>query len=1795
MSEVDERVVKMSFDNDNFEKNAKETMSTLDKLKQALNFDKTEKSFEKITEAANKVDVSNIANSVDAIQAKFSVMQVVAYSAISNITNRLMNFAHGIVSGMWASTVQGGINRAFKVEKAKFNIQGLGKDWTKISEDINEAVKGTAYGFDEAAAAAASLAASDVSAKGKNSPMLKGLKAIAGAAAMTGSSFSDISNIFTTVAGNGRILSQQLNQFSARGLNAAATLRDYVNAHEDVKKKLIDAGMLSTQAKKVEEFAGNLKLTEGNIRTLVSASVVDFKTFSDAMSDAFGDQAKKADKTFSGVLANVKAALARIGQAFAQPLIANNDMDAMLEFVDTPLRKAINKAKENAAEGKDAYKAFLEELRNTPKYANVSNKTAKKMFETYYSLQNNLVGVLQGVKKVFLALETAVKNSSFLQSFIKVADKGCQILTLAFTTLAAAFTNVEKSVKGVKKQVRGVEIFGKHRHVIEYKDLVEKLGQAIGIVGEDFDNLKDTVKGVLDIFKLAWYVVTEFIKAFIPAKSSFEGMGSSILEVTGFVGRFLTAFSEWVRESGIVITAANAIRNVISLLIAPFRIVVNFIGGFFKSIRKGTNPLAKFVTSVKELWKTIKTTFGTIIDAGKNVLKAFFEPFLENGKKLSSDGGILGKVLTILAGAAIVVSQGLKTAGVAIYNFITKFISVDKAKVAGQKFHDFIMDKFVPAIKAAFDWCKKFVSGSFGKVGNIFKGIWDSIKNAKVFDFTSLFSGGDKVTGNVTNIKDNIVESFKDFSLKDFLLNKLEEIRNIDFSEFVEKFKNGIDSFLEFLDEAKVKIGESIQNLKKALTDKGVDFKSFGDKIAKGFETTFEVVVDLGPKVILAISKLFTSMVDTIKKALPKPSEVGFFIGTFITNVIENIVSLIPWVVETLGFTIRTIAGRLPEIFGSLAVQLREALDRALFEPFVVGTGEYQKEIPPLFNLITDTVKAALDHVAEEIKGYTLDDFLNVLKKIVSIDLLKNFSKLIKSNSRLVNDFGKMLEDLLGTFEKSYSKYLKDEGKAHKLKEMAGLLKSIAIAIGVLALALLVFGYVPQENLEKGMTVLGGIILQLSFLIGVIAAINKYLAKDNLDKVAVGLAQLTGAIAALGAVIIAMSFVQEDKLQKAIVVMAELMTELGVFIYAIKKIEPEAESMVATGTAIAEIAGAIGGLTASIIFLGMMPRKQLDQGLKALGTVMLGLIGTFAIMNKLIKAGSTVSFKDLLSIAPILLALGGIMLALWAIKKFELDPSQLKWIDATLIVLAGIVLVFDKTKLSVGAIKAAAIGAVAIAAFVDILVVNMIAIALALGGLSKIPEVHELINGGGQLLKEIGNMFSQFIVGFADGVAEAMNALNKVNVPDEKIETVGKVAEVLKNLAKVQAILTKNGGLMTFFAGDQPFTKFGNGVTKLFESFKEVGEAAGKVPNIDKIKEITGIAKSLSEMVAAIKDPKALGEVLNLVGENKLAKLGKELIKFAEDANTATGKFSNIDTSGMKEAAADIASSVKSIAKALPKEGLQSTGSNAVDSIKSGVKGGGKEIASQLGKELTNAVNSISTDRFKTKGESFIKVFIAGMDAQKKELKKDAKKIAQSAADAMDDNNIKNDARTAGENVVKGFRDGIGKEYLKAQIAAIAKKIGKLAVDKIKEGANEASPSKDADKAGQFIDVGFINGMSKLIGKVATTASNVGRTAVNNLRLAMSEAENSFGSSISSPVIRPVMDLSNIKMGADSIGAMLNRNRYALNIAGDLQARGLNATRNISVTNNITVSEGMNGKEFADEFMQELEIQARTV
>ena len=125
---VDERVVSMKFDNARFEKNAKATISTVEKLTQSLKFEGASKGFEAIDKAAKNISLDGIAAGVEALQKRFSTFGIVGMRVIENITDSMMNLASKTISFLKNSIVQGGIKRAMNIENAHFQLQGLLND-----------------------------------------------------------------------------------------------------------------------------------------------------------------------------------------------------------------------------------------------------------------------------------------------------------------------------------------------------------------------------------------------------------------------------------------------------------------------------------------------------------------------------------------------------------------------------------------------------------------------------------------------------------------------------------------------------------------------------------------------------------------------------------------------------------------------------------------------------------------------------------------------------------------------------------------------------------------------------------------------------------------------------------------------------------------------------------------------------------------------------------------------------------------------------------------------------------------------------------------------------------------------------------------------------------------------------------------------------------------------------------------------------------------------------------------------------------------------------------------------------------------------------------------------------------------------------------------------------------------------------------------------------------------------------------------------------------------------------------
>lgn len=462
---IDRNIVQMEFDNDGFKDGCTETISLIDKLKSALKFDKVEESFNGLTAAANKVDLSGISDNLDQIANRFSTMGIIAATTIARFTNEAINMVTNLGKKITRLTISGGISRAMNIEKAKFQLQGLGIAWDEIKDDIDYGVKDTAYGLDAAANVASQLVASGVKI---GDDMKATLRAISGVAAMTNSSYEEIGNVFTTVAGQGVVMTMQLRQLESRGLNAAAQL------------------------------GKALGKSEAEIREMVHKGQIDFATFSKAMNDAFGEHAKEANRTFNGVISNIKSALARIGAEFIQPLIEN---DGPLVTLLESIRVKINEIKEQ----------ILPLAHYFTQNVSAMAKAAQRFVES--------INVEGSFDKFTYAVGAIVRISKALLPTVK------KVFGLIRDTFNEVFP--KKDIKDFRKQIDNIV------------DSVKKFS----LSSDTLVKLRNTFKGLFSTIKLAGRIFKNLLVVFSPVLGILKTIASAILDVTSFIGKMMTVLA----------------------------------------------------------------------------------------------------------------------------------------------------------------------------------------------------------------------------------------------------------------------------------------------------------------------------------------------------------------------------------------------------------------------------------------------------------------------------------------------------------------------------------------------------------------------------------------------------------------------------------------------------------------------------------------------------------------------------------------------------------------------------------------------------------------------------------------------------------------------------------------------------------------------------------------------------------------------------------------------------------------------------------------------------------------------------------------------------------------------------------------------------------------------------------------------------------------------------------------------------------------------------------------------------
>ena len=264
---IDERIVEMKFNNKDFEKNAAQTMSTLEKLKQKLNFSGATKGIDEINKAAGKFSLGGMEDAASGIEVKFNAMSVVAITAIQNIVNKATDAGLQLAKSLSIDQITAGWDKFGKKTTSVGTLVSQGYSIEEVNKQLDRLMwftDETSYNFTDMVDSITKFTASG---KGLDESV-DAMEGIALWAAMSGQNASTASRAM-----------YQLSQAIGRSM----TKQDWVsvmNANMDTaefRQKALDAAVaLGTLRKVGNDTYQSLMIKEG--KTFSSSQFIDHLT-----------------------------------------------------------------------------------------------------------------------------------------------------------------------------------------------------------------------------------------------------------------------------------------------------------------------------------------------------------------------------------------------------------------------------------------------------------------------------------------------------------------------------------------------------------------------------------------------------------------------------------------------------------------------------------------------------------------------------------------------------------------------------------------------------------------------------------------------------------------------------------------------------------------------------------------------------------------------------------------------------------------------------------------------------------------------------------------------------------------------------------------------------------------------------------------------------------------------------------------------------------------------------------------------------------------------------------------------------------------------------------------------------------------------------------------------------------------------------------------------------------------------------------------------------------------------------
>ena len=594
---IDSRVVDMQFNNSQFERNVSTSMSTLEKLKKSLNLSGATKGLEDINTAARGINMTGLIEAANTVRSRFSAMEIVAITALANITNSAINAGKQLVKSLTMDQVTAGWT---KYEQKTASVQTIMNATGASIDEVNGYLDRlmwfsdeTSYGFTDMTAALSQMTSSG----GKIENLIPLITGVANATAYAGKGADEFSRSMYNL--NQSYGSGNLQYMDWRSLELAGV------ASKELKQIFIDTGVAMGKIKEGTVDIGNFGTTLKDKWADTAVMEAAFGKFSELSEEAYKlvksgkyDTAAQAMEELAGKYSEVAEKAFKSAQ---QAKTFTEAIDATKDAVSTGWMRTMEIIFGN-----------LEEA--TVLWTDVTN-ALWDVFASSADARNDMLGDWKSLGG----------RDLLINSFAK-----------AFETLGEAIIPVKEAFREFFPEKTGYDLYAMTKAL---NDFVE----SIKISDDTTDKLKRTFKGlfaVLDVVNKAFKEITKVVKPI------FGPMISGLLTVTSTVGDLLVSFNEAIGEGEIFKNAFEKIRDVFVIFSEKtadaIERIKNAIGGF-KNI--DTGPVDMFLDNTEKRFKP----FTSIAQIFSIVFETMVKVFEWAAPIVSKLGGVIGQALGAIA------------------------------------------------------------------------------------------------------------------------------------------------------------------------------------------------------------------------------------------------------------------------------------------------------------------------------------------------------------------------------------------------------------------------------------------------------------------------------------------------------------------------------------------------------------------------------------------------------------------------------------------------------------------------------------------------------------------------------------------------------------------------------------------------------------------------------------------------------------------------------------------------------------------------------------------------------------------------------------------------------------------------------------------------------------------------------------------------------------------------------------------------------------------------------------------